>query len=405
MANGLTQLSIAECRNLALRSQGFGGPRILDRPATTDDIQQVFDRIKLVQIDSVNVVARAQFMPFFSRIGPYQMDLLHEYTSDQRRTFEYWAHELCFVPVEHYPIIRHRSSLWEAEQRWDQFLKEHPDFEHDIITEVTQHGPLSVSDLEMTGPRIGHWAASPGKLALYHLHRAGRLTISDRRTSAPSYDLIERVVPSDHLNKPAMVQEDAYRCMAEMAIDAMGIATLADIADYYRVRRRDMAKTVELMTQHGGLVQLRVANSKKTFYAHPNWESLTTRVSTRCLLSPFDSLVWSRDRIEWLFDFHYRIEIYVPASKRQYGYYVLPFLLDDRPVARVDLKCDRRAKVLRVPGAFLETGADSDHTAQELAAELCLMADWLGMERVVVGRRGDFVTPLRHAVKEAARNR
>ena len=202
-----------------------------------------------------------------------------------------------------------------------------------------------------------------------------------------------------------MVQEDAYRCMAEMAIDAMGIATLADIADYYRVRRRDMAKTVELMTQQGGLVQLRVANSKKTFYAHPKWESLTTPVRARCLLSPFDSLVWSRNRIEWLFDFHYRIEIYVPASKRQYGYYVLPFLLDDRPVARVDLKCDRRAKALRVPGAFLETGADSVHTAQELAAELCLMADWLGMERVVVGRRGDFVTPLRHAVKEAARNR
>ena len=404
MADGLTRLSIAECRNLALRSQGFGEPRVLDRPVTADDIQRVFDRIKLVQIDSVNVVARAQFMPFFSRIGPYRLDLLHEYTSDQRKTFEYWVHELCFVPVEHYPVFCHRSSQWQAEHRWNQFLEDHPNFERDIVAEVTERGPLSVSDLEMTGPRIGYWATSPGKLALYHLHRSGRLTISDRRTPAPSYDLIERVVPNVHLDEPEMEVDDAYRCMVGMAIDALGIATVADIADYYRIRRRDLATTVKHMSQSGDLVEVRVADSKTTFYAHPSWESLVTRVRARCLLSPFDSLVWSRDRIEWLFSFHYRIEIYVPARKRRYGYYVLPFLLDDHLVARVDLKCDRRAKVLRVPGAFLEAGADSERVAHELATELHLMAAWLGMERVVVGRRGDFVTPLRHAIKEAARD-
>ena len=403
MADGLTQLSIAESRNLALRSQGFGGPRTLDRPATVGDIQRVFDRIKLVQIDTVNVLVRAQYMPFFSRIGPYPMDLLHEYTSDQRRTFEYWVHELSLVPVEHYPIFHHRSTQWDAENRWKRFLKDHPNFERDIVAEVTARGPLTVSDLEMTGPRIGYWASSPGKMALYHLHRSGRLTIADRRTPAPSYDLTERVVPKHHLDQPELPLADAYRRMAEMAVDSMGIATCADIADYYRVRRRDMAATVKRMTEQGDLVELRVADSEQTFYAVPTWESRTAPVNTRCLVSPFDPLVWSRSRIEWLFDFRYRIEIYTPARKRQYGYYVLPFLLGDQLVARVDLKCDRRAKVLRVPGAFLEAGVAPDRVAHELAAELHLMAAWLGMERVVVGRRGDFVSPLRHAVKEAAR--
>ena len=404
MADGLTRLSVAECRNVALRSQGFGGPRTLGRPATLDDIQRIFDRLKLIQIDSVNALVRAQYMPFFSRIGPYPIDLLHEYASDHRRTFEYWVHELCFVPVEHFPIFRHRFQQWQAENRWNQFLDDNPDFERDIVAEVSRRGPLSVSDLEMTGPRIGYWSASPGKLALYHLHRSGRLTVANRRSAAPSYDLIERVIPSDHLDKPAMSLEDAYRRMAEMAIDAMGIATVADIADYYRVRRRVMEPAIQHMVEQGELVQVRVADSERTHYAHPDWESRIAHVTARCLLSPFDSLVWSRSRIEWLFDFHYRIEIYVPARKRQYGYYVLPFMLDNALVARVDLKCDRRAKVLRVPGAFLEAGAEPDRVAHELAEELHLMAQWLGMERIVVGRRGDFVTPLRHAVKEAARH-
>ena len=397
-------ISIAECRNLALRSQGFGQSRTLGRPATVDDIQRVFDRTKLIQIDSVNALIRAQYMPFFSRFGPYPIDLLHEYACDQRKTFEYWAHELCFVPVEHFPIFSHRFQQWQAENRWNQFLDDHPNFERDIVAEVSRRGSLSVSDLEMTGPRIGYWAASPGKLALYHLHRSGRLAVSDRRTATPSYDLIERVIPSHHLGKPPVPTDSAYRRMAKMAIDAMGIATVLDIADYYRVRRRVMEPAIKHMVEHGELVQVRVADSERTYYALPNWESRIAPVTARCLLSPFDSLVWCRNRIEWLFDFHYRIEIYVPERKRQHGYYVLPFLLDNALIARVDLKCDRRAKVLRVPGAFLEAGAEPDRVAHELAAELQLMSQWLGMERVVVGRRGDFVTPLRHAVKEAARN-
>ena len=401
----MTTLSLTDARNMALRAQGFGPQRTVGRDVTCDDIRRVFDRVKLVQIDSVSALIRTQYLPFFSRLGPYPIGLLHEYAFEQRRTFEYWIHEACMAPVEHLPIFRYRMRRWVAESRWEGFLEEHPKFESDIVEEVERRGPLSVSDLEMTGPRVGYWSASPGKLALYHLHRSGRLMISDRYKPSPTYDLIERVVPKECLDASEPGIEAAYRQMVLLAIDALGVATFADIADYYRVRRRELQQTVDDLVAAGELEQVDVEGCKQACYAAPGWDSGEAEVSVRALLSPFDSLVWTRRRIDWLFDFHYRIEIYVPAKKRQYGYYVLPFLLGNSLVARVDLKCDRKAGVLRVPGAFLELGADADQVAHELALELHLMAEWLGMERVVVGRRGDLVSALRSAVKSSAQSR
>ena len=401
----MTEISIVDARRLALRAQGFCQPRPLPGTVGHEHIRRVFDRVKLVQIDSVNALIRTQYLPFWSRLGSYPVDLLHDYAYTQRNTFEYWAHEACIVPVEHYPIFGYRCQKWVAERRWTDFLAEHPNFENDIISEVSARGPLSVSDLDMRGPRIGYWSASPGKMALYHLHRSGRLMISDRLKPSPTYDLTERIVPADHLNAPEMSLEAALRNMALMAVDAMGVASVADIADYYRVRRTEMAPFVSPLVDENKLVSLEVGGSREAYYALPSWEVGAASVSARALLSPFDSLVWCRRRIETLFDFHYRIEIYVPAKKRKWGYYVLPFLLDERLSARVDLKCDRQAKVLRVPAAYLEDGCDPDHVARELALELQEMAAWLGMERVVVGRRGDFVSPLKSAVKEAARAR
>lgn len=401
----MTTIGIADARNLALKAQGFGSRRTVGRDVTCDDIQRVFDRVKLVQIDSVSALIRTQYLPFFSRLGPYPIGLLHEYAFEQRRTFEYWIHEACMAPVEQYPIFRYRMRQWVAENRWRRFLGEHPNFESDIIEEVERRGPLSVSDLDMTGPRIGYWSASPGKLALYHLHRSGRLMISDRYKPSPTYDLIERVVQKECLDASEPSIEAGYRQMVLLAVDALGIATFADIADYYRVRRGEMRQAVDELVSSGELEQVEVEGCGQVCYAAPGWEAGLTQVSARALLSPFDSLVWTRRRIDWLFDFHYRIEIYTPAKKRRYGYYVLPFLLGNSLVARVDLKCDRKAMVLRVPGAFLELGADADHVAHELATELHMMAEWLGMERVVVGRRGDLVSALRSAVKSGAQSR
>lgn len=400
----MTTISITEARNAALRAQGFGRERSLQRNVTFDDIEGVLNRVKLVQIDSVSALVRTQYLPFFSRLGPYPLGLLHEYAYDQRRTFEYWVHEACMAPVEHYRIFRHRTREWTAESRWQSFLDEHHNFEKDIVSEVERRGPLSVSDLEMTGPRIGYWAASPGKMALYHLHRSGRLMVSDRYKPAPTYDLVERVIPVECLSAAEPSDEVRYREMTLLAVDALGIATIADIADYYRVKRADIRQTVHDLQHAGELEEVAVEGCKEVCYAAPGWERHIGQVSARALLSPFDSLVWCRRRIEWLFSFHYRIEIYTPAKKRQYGYYVLPFLMGNSLVARVDLKCDRKAKVLRVPGAFLEQGADIDQVAHELALELHLMADWLGMERVVVGRRGNLVSALRATVKQGAKS-
>ena len=405
MADGLVTIAISEARKLALVAQGFGQPRPTDRAVNLSDIQRVFDRVKLVQIDSVNALIRTQYIPFFSRLGSYPIELLNEYAYGQRKTFEYWIHEACMAPVDQYQTFRHRTVEWAAERRWSNFLADHPNFEADIIAEVKQRGPLSVSEIDMRGPKMGYWATSPAKLALYHLHRSGRLMISDRYRAAPKYDLVERVTPEGYLNEPEMSPQEALRHMALMATDAMGIATLADIADYYRVLRRDLTPIIRDLLAAGQLEVINVEGIKAPMYAQPGWESNLVDISASALLSPFDSLVWCRQRIEALFMFHYRIEIYVPASKRKFGYYVLPFLQDESLVARVDLKCDRKARVLRVPGAFIEPDAIADSVSHGLAIELHLMAEWLGMERVGIGRRGNLVTPLRHAVKEVARKR
>ena len=220
MADGMTTIGLSEARKLALGAQGFGEPRSTDRAVELSDIQRVFDRVKLVQIDSVNALIRTQYIPFFSRLGNYPIDLLNEYAYGQRNTFEYWIHEACMAPVNQYQTFSYRTDKWVAEGRWSNFLTDHPDFEVDIIAEVKERGPLSVSDIDMRGPRIGHWATSPAKLALYHLHRSGKLMISDRYRAAPTYDLVERVIPADFMNTSAMPLADAFRQMVLMATDA-----------------------------------------------------------------------------------------------------------------------------------------------------------------------------------------
>ena len=260
-------------------------------------------------------------------------------------------------------------------------------------------GPLEVADIEQKGERYGYWGSTTAKLVLETMLRTGKLAVSDRIRSARRYDLIERVVP-DHLHRADPKSEmEAHRTMMKRAVRSLGIGTAADCADYYRIGRRDADRAILHLLDTGEIEPVEVEGAKSPCYAVPDIGTPNRETESCALVSPFDPVAWYRQRLEWLFDFNYRIEIYTPVKKRNYGYYVLPFLLGNRFVARVDLKADRKASVLRVPGAFLESGCDADFVASKLAWELRLMADWLGLERIVIGRRGAFTRPLRAAVK------
>ncbi len=399
MADDMKTFSITEARRAALTAQGFTMPRGTEQPRGINDLERVFSRIKIVQIDPINVLVRAQYMPFFSRLGAYPRELLDELAYVKRGLYEHFAHVASYLPMQHLPLMRHRMVSWKPNPHWRKMMAEHAGIEEKIMNDIRTRGPLSVSDLEYSGKRYGRWGFSVGKLVLEAKLMAGELAVSDRVNGARRYDSIHRVAPKALLDEPLTPRDDARRVMFKLATDALGIGTVADIADYYRIKRSEAAPVITDMAARGELEQVKIDGSKSSFYAMPGIDAPSNPIRARALLSPFDPLVWFRERCDWLFNFFYRIEIYTPVKRRQYGYYVLPFLLDEALAARVDLKADRANRTLRVPGAFLESGNDPDHVAPELANELIEMAAWLGMERIVIGRRGNFTQPLRAAIK------
>ncbi len=399
MADDLKTFTIEEARRIALCSQGFYSPRPKGQELTTSHIAKVVDRVKIIQIDSIDVLVRAQFMPFFSRLGPYPMELLHAYAYEEYQLFEQYVHAASLIPMEQYPLIRHRMDAWQPWSRWDEVMAEHPEILPNTIRDITARGPLEVSDIEDKGERYGHWSTTTAKLVLETMLLQGKLAVSDRINSNRRYDLIERVVPSRVLSQPTIPEAEAHQVMMKLALDALGVATAADCADYYRIKRNDATRALNSLTDAGQAELVKVEGVDKQMYAQSDCEPPTIASGACALLSPFDPLAWFRDRLSWLFGFEYRIEIYTPARKRKYGYYVLPFLWHDRIAARVDLKADRKASVLRVPGAFIEDGFPIEDVARDLAVELRTVADWLGLKRVVIGRRGNLVVDLRFAVQ------
>ena len=399
MADDLKTFGIDEARKIALSAQGFAEPRPRKDCVDVADIERVAHRLNIVQIDSVNVLVRAQYMPFFSRLGPYPLELLHRYAYEQRNLFEYPVHEASLVPMRHVPMIRHRMAEWKPWKLWSELMANRPDVLDSTISDVEARGPLAVSDIQEKGERYGYWATSTAKLVLETMFSRGELAISDRINSARRYDLFERVVPGEVADETPLTAEEAHREMMRFAVKALGIGTVADCADYYRIKRTDAKNAIDALVQVGEVECVRIEGIQGDMFALPGVETPDEDVSARAIVSPFDPVAWFRDRLEWLFDFEYRIEIYTPVKKRKYGYYVLPFLLGDSIVARVDLKADRKASVLRVPGAFVEPGHDEEDVAENLACELSLMAQWLGLNRIVIGRRGNLTGPLRTAVK------
>jgi uncharacterized protein len=407
-------LSAQQARRLALAAQGFGRARPRGR-VDARHLRRAIDDVGLLQLDSVNVFLRSHYMPLFSRLGAYPREALdrlawHEdgngrsKRARRRDLIEYWGHEASLLPVELQPLLRWRmaradSLAWQGVRR---IAAERPQLLELVLNEVRERGPLRASDLATPeGKRATGemWSWSEEKTALEYLFFSGQLCAARRVNFERHYDLPERVLPQHVFEAPTPSQEEAQRQLLLIAAQRLGVATEPDLGDYFRLPRAESKARVAELAEDGALVPVQVEGWSRLAYLAPERPAGLRRVaSARALLTPFDSLVWARDRAERLFDFRYRIEIYVPAPKRVYGYYVLPFLLGDRLVARVDLKSDRQAGVLLIRGAFAEPRADPAQVATELAEELRLLSEWLGLGGVSVGRKGDLASPLRKAL-------
>jgi uncharacterized protein YcaQ len=395
------RLPTALARRIALAAQGFADPR----PSVdigTRQLRRTVDRLAVVQIDSVNVLSRSHYLPFFSRLGAYPRATLDALSHQRSHLFEYWAHEASFLPVRLHPQLRWRMAAAE-QHAWGNMVRlqrERPGYVQEVLARVRESGPLKASELVEPRPdRPGSmWNWHAGKVALEWLFFTGALTARSRTAGFERvYDLTERVLPPAVLHTPTPERPDAVRELVRTASRALGVATETDLRDYFRLPPADARTAIAELVEAGELAPVRVDGWDRPAWLHP--QARRPRwIRARALLSPFDSLVWERPRVERIFGFRYRLEIYTPAAKRVHGYYVLPFLLDDRLVGRVDLKADRQAGVLRVQAAHAESGTDPGMVAEALAAELRLMADWLELDRVQVTGTGDLAPALTVAV-------
>ena len=395
-------LSLAEARRVALAAQGFGKAR---RGAKTwPKLAGVIERINLLQLDSVNVLVRSHYLPLFSRLGPYPQAALdaRAFNNRKRALFECWAHEASLLPLELHPLIRWRQARARDGRgtygSMDRFAGEERAYLASVLDFVTRHGPTTVSDLPDAGKgEGGWWGWSRGKMALECLFDRGLVTTAERRGFERVYDVPERVIPASFLNLPTPAEPEAIRTLLELSARALGIGTEFDLRDYFRLPGPESKRALAELLEEGALRPVAVAGWKHQAYIHRQAKA-PRRLEASALVSPFDPLVWERARAERLFEFHYRIEIYTPASKRKFGYYVLPFLHQGRFAGRVCLKADRQAGVLRANAAHIEPHADAPEIAAALALELKLLAAWLALSAVACGPRGNLALPLRRAI-------
>jgi uncharacterized protein YcaQ len=388
-------LSLSQARRIALAAQGFRDPR--HTTPTMRTFSRTLARTAVLQVDSVNVLQRAHYMPLFSRMGPYDVELLRRASERRpRRIVEYWAHVQAFMPVELWPVMQHRMAHYRPQRaKWGGDAVP-PELEVSLLAQIHERGASTARDLDDGMPRVKDgwgWNWSATRKALDFMFIVGDLAISARNSAFECvYDLPERVLPPEVLALPTPAPEEAHRELVRRAAMSHGVGTEQDLRDYFRMPVAQVKPAIAALVEDGELLPVTVEGSKRPFYLHRD-AKLPRRVNARALLSPFDPVVWERARTEHLFGFRYRIEIYVPAPKREYGYYVLPFLLGDRIVGRVDLKADRKAGVLLVQAAYAEEYAPPE-TAAELAEELRDLAGWLGLDQIVVRDRGDLAAAL-----------
>lgn len=394
-------LTAGEARRIALAAQGFGGRR--DGAVTRRQLHALVARLGVIQIDSVNVVSRTHYLPAYSRLGAYPRDLLEDMAwGKPRPLFEYWAHEASLLPLETQPLLRWRMAdaqagvgTWKGVAR---FLRERRDFLDRVLDEVAARGPLSASDLELGQKGAGGWWGwSEAKRAVECLFWAGELTTATRRgTFERVYGLPDRVLPKPIHEAPTPSRADAQRQLYRIAARAMGVATARDLRDYFRMPVEGAQARIAELVESGDLMAVQVKGWRDTAYLDPAARR-PRRIEHTALLSPFDNLIWFRDRAERMFGVKIRLEIYTPAEKRTHGYYVLPFLENEALTARVDLKADRKAGVLIVQASHAEPWATAE-TPAKLAGELQRMAGWLGLDSVRVEPKGDLARALADAL-------
>ena len=382
MPKRLDELTIVEARSLALAAQGFDKPRTKTK-STTADAVAVIKKLGAIQIDSVNVLVRSQELPLFSRLGDHDRNAISKATS-HRKIFEYWGHEAAHLPVELHPVFRFKMHAARSGKlkHWGltSFYADNKAFVKRILKHVEINGSTSARDLSTrTTKKSSWWDWDEAKTALEYLFLTGELMSCGRGSDfARVYDTPERVLPEKILQMPTLSETDARKDLLVRAMRAQGVATLRDLADYYRQKPAVVKPLVSELVEQGVLREVAVDGWQDKAYVHRS-AKLPRKLYATALLSPFDSLVWCRPRNERLFDFHYRIEIYTPKEKRKFGYYVLPFMMNGQMVGRVDLKADRENSKLLVQSVHTERGVKRSAVNDALTTELRLMASWLGL--------------------------
>jgi uncharacterized protein YcaQ len=400
-------LSSAEARRLALASLGFGAKK--PARAGAAHVRATAARLSAIQIDSVNVLARAHYLPTFSRCGPYPTSTLDDLVHGTRELFEYWGHAACILPIDLYPLMRWRMD--NQRDAWAGLRRAQKAFIEAVYREVAERGPISAGEISIGGKSTGPWWGwSAGKEAAELLFRQGRVAVAGRRNFERLYDISERVFPTTVLGAAPVAAADAKKELIVRAARAMGVGTAKDIAQYFHIdawwdrlsvngRRTPAAiqPPFDELVEDGRLERVRVHGWKPPAFVIPGGR-IPRQVDARAIVSPFDPVLWERKWTKAVFDFDYQIEIYVPGPKRIHGYYVLPFLMGDRFAARVDLKADRKTSTLIVHAAYVEPGLNPRRVASALAGELCSMATWLSLESFAVGAKGNLARPLKRAL-------
>jgi uncharacterized protein YcaQ len=407
MARSHHELNPAQARRLALASLGFAVRRT---PLSSEaHVRATAARLSAIQIDSVNVLARAHYLPTFSRYGPYAISALDDLAHRKRELFEYWGHAACFLPIDLYPLMRWRMENQRA--AWSAVGRKRQAFMEAVYREVAERGPISAGDLSIGGKSTGPWWGwSEGKRAVEVLFQQGRLAVAGRRHFERVYDLAERVFPASILDRPAVAPGDAKKELIVRAARAMGVGTARDIARYFHIDawwdrrwvngRRPPPNTGALfdeLVEDGRLERAHVEGWKTPGFMVPD-ARIPRSINAAAIVSPFDPILWERKWTKAVFGFDYQIEIYVPAHKRVHGYYVLPFLFGDRFAARVDLKAERKTSTLIVHAAYIEPGFEARAVAEPLAAELRSIAAWLSLELLDVRPKGGLARALKRAV-------
>ena len=390
-------LSAEEARRISLIAQGFSYKRTAGK-ASASELNFVMDAMKVVQLDAVPIVVRTQYLPFFSRLGNYDMSLYEEIAYKEDQWFELWAHEASIAPVKNEPFFRFIKERAKRGDTWKglyKVAKEEPEYVKTVLKEVEQRGPLEAKHLN--DPRYinqsGWGSRSVGQLALNWLYRIGEVGIRRGRNFEKKYDLITNIVPSEVLSRPSPTEEESLKELYLWAATAMGVASARDIQDYFRTRSAKTPTLLAELVEEGLLREVAVEGWGLESFA-PSDFGTVKQISPTCLLSPFDPITWNRERLRRIFNFDYKLEIYKPKSKREFGYYVMPFMHNGQIVARVDLANRRQTGVLEILGAFCEPSFDREAISKPLWEEISLLATFVGCTAIEIKRRGNLSQPL-----------